>query len=198
MGLNIFRRAFIAWAYFIHQTVYDGFKHIRNTWAWTVSSIRAGNHPTWDRHPAGGILEFFRSHWRLDYRGSYRKVSTSPGTIPCGIRPNIPFAPDHKSASEKIFDILFSRVEVPRGHKDGYVTFPSGSDITIQAVATVKHVEQEESYPTPSPPMLAAQRQPSFLNFFRFPSPPSTGTKSGTTPAMVRFLTLSWCSMIHN
>ena len=76
------------------------------------------------------------------------------------------------------------------------MTFPSGSDLTIQAVATVKHVEQEGPYPTPSPPVSAAL--PSFLNFLRFPSPLSTGTKSGTTPAMVRFLTLSWCSMMHN
>ena len=151
-----------------------------------MSSI-AGNHLTWDRHPASVILEFFRSHWRLDYRGSCRKVSTSPGAV---CRQNIP------CLGRSLMLSSVGPVEVPRGHEDGYVTSPSGSDLTIQAVATVKHVDQEGPYPTPSPPMSATL--PSFLNFLRFPSPLSTGTKSGTTPAMVRFLTLSWCSMMHN
>ena len=43
-------------------------------------------------------LEFFRSHWRLDYRGNWRKGSASPGAIPRSVGPNIPFAPDHKSS----------------------------------------------------------------------------------------------------
>ena len=43
-------------------------------------------------------LEFFRSHWRSDYRGNWRKVSASPGAIPCSVGPNILFAPDHKSS----------------------------------------------------------------------------------------------------
>ena len=146
------------------------------------------------RHPTSIILEFFRAHRRLDYRDSYRKVSTSPGAVSDRAFRLHPTTNPCLRRSLMLSSV--GPVEVPRHHKDGYVTFPSGSDLTVQAVATVKHVEQEGSYPTPSPPMLAAL--PSFLDFLRFPSPPSIGTKSVTTPAMVRFPTFSWCSMMPN
>jgi hypothetical protein len=63
----------------------------------------------------------------------------SPEPIHCSVEPNIPFAPDYDSIPGQIPKDFFSRIDVPRGHSDGYMTFPWGLNITVQSVGTLKH-----------------------------------------------------------
>jgi hypothetical protein len=114
---------FAAWAYFPNGTFYRQIVHDEFTYeeyedGGFACSI-ADNHLSWD--PAEGI-------W-----------TTSINAIPSSVEPNIPFAPDYDSVPGQISKDFFSRIDVPRGHSDGYLTFPWGLNITIQSVGTLKH-----------------------------------------------------------
>ena len=60
------------------------------------------------------------------------------------VEPDIPFVPNYKSRAGQISEGFFSRVDVPRGHTNGYMTFPWGFDVTLRAVGNLKHTWSNE------------------------------------------------------
>ena len=63
----------------------------------------------------------------------------SPGTIPRSYEPDIPFVPNYKYVPGLISNCIFSRINIPHGHTNGYMTFPWGLNVTIQSVGSLKH-----------------------------------------------------------
>jgi len=63
----------------------------------------------------------------------------SPEAISCSVEPKVPFASSYNSVPGQISQGLFSRIDVPRGHTDGYIVFPWGSNLTVQSVGSLKH-----------------------------------------------------------
>ena len=63
----------------------------------------------------------------------------SPGTIPRSYESDIPFVPNYKYVPGLISNCIFSRINIPYGHTNGYMTFPWGLNVTIQSVGSLKH-----------------------------------------------------------
>ena len=55
------------------------------------------------------------------------------------VGPDIPFAPNYNSVPGQISEDFFSRVDLPRGHFDGRMTFPWGLNDTVKSVGSMKH-----------------------------------------------------------
>jgi len=68
-----------------------------------------------------------------------RFLRDSPEFVPYSIEPDIPFAPGTEHVPGEISKGFFSRIDMPRGHTNGYMTFPWGLNITVMSVASLKH-----------------------------------------------------------
>ena len=73
----------------------------------------------------------------------FRLLFSFPGSsleiIPCSVEPSIPYVPNYKGDPGLISPDFYTRMEVPRGHSNGYMILPWGEQITLQAIGNLKH-----------------------------------------------------------
>ena len=88
---------------------------------------------------AGSSIRLPKSEIFPPPRSPFPLSSHSPTTIIYSFEPSIPYAPNYQSKVGQISKDFYSRIEVPRGHTDGEMTFPWGLTVTVQSVGTLKH-----------------------------------------------------------
>lgn len=147
---NVSHQTFVAWAYFpngtfFHQTVDDIFVYEEYADGGFKYPI-ADNHFTWDPvheywntsvNAGGWIIETYTK--RLVPPSALPFPRDSHETIPCSVEPDIPFAPSYKSVPGQLSEGFFSRLDISRGHTNGYMAFPWGFNLTVMSVASLKH-----------------------------------------------------------
>ena len=145
---NVSEHAFSAWAHFPNGTFYrqvvrDVFKYEERQDGGFTYSI-ANNHLAWDAVNQLWNASVNAGGWTIETRTEKRALPSPDlflrgSPIYCSVEPGIPFAPDYEYIPGQVSDGFFSRIEVPRGHTDGYMAFPWGFNVTIQSVGTLKH-----------------------------------------------------------
>ena len=147
---NVSHQVFSGWTYFpngsfYHQVVHDTFQYEERPDGGFTYSI-ADNHLIWD--PTHGLwnTSVNSGGWIIETNTLRRALPStcfplrdSPETIHYSYEPDIPFAPNYKSVPGLISDGIFSRIDIPRGHTNGYMAFSWGLNITVQSVGSLKH-----------------------------------------------------------
>ena len=66
------------------------------------------------------------------------------GAVTRSVAPHIPYAPDYQSKQGQIHKGFFSRLDVPRGHSDGVITFSWGLEYPVKSIGTLKHTWSQQ------------------------------------------------------